>query len=375
MQILNVEKLKDNINEIARYDLENHKIFGSGYMVMQQGKVVYKHYFGYASTNQKELDDRTIFRLASMTKPMSAIATLILVERGMLALEDEVSKFIPEYQNVRITKVENGELVDYGPAKTPITIRHLLTHTSGIGSLEIKKFDFLTVEDKKTASNLSRRYAQMGVDFEPTSREAYSGVAAFSVLGRIMEQMIGENLQDFYAKEIFEPCGMQDTTFIPTQDQWARVIDMHTCDQDGNNGVKPMREGCIFEDYPCRHCLPGAGLVSTLTDYAKFATMLLNKGKTLTGRIVSENIFNEMSKPQVKIDTTVSWGLGVRVIADGHPFLSKGSFGWSGAYGSHFWVDPNNEIVAVYMKNSTVDGGSGNESARNFESAVNRALL
>ena len=150
---------------------------------------------------------------------------------------------------------------------------------------------------------------------------------------------------------------------------------MHGRNKDGNNIPVSMPSGCIFTDYPCEHCLAGAGLASTLSDYAKFATMLLHKGKTLTGRILREDIFNEMSKPQVKIDPMTYWGLGVRVIGEGHPYLTKSSFGWSGAYGSHFWVDVENQIVAVFMKNSTIDGGAGNESSRNFESAVKRSLL
>ena len=375
MQIINEKKLKEYIEKIATYDLTSNKIGGSGYLVMQRGEVVYKNYFGYEADNKKPLDDNTMFRLASMTKPITAIATLILVERGMLSLDDEISKFIPEYKSVKITKAENGKLVDFGEVKTPITIRHLLTHTSGIGSSDVEKNEFLSVEDKKSALNLSKRYAQLGVDFEPGSTEHYSGVAAFSVLGYIIEQVSGQSLQDFYTKEIFEPCGMKNTTFIPTKEQWSKIIDMHGRDEAGNNITVPMKDGCIFEDYPCEHCVAGAGLVSTLADYTKFATMLLNKGKTLTGRIVREDIFDEMSKPQAKIDPTTYWGFGVRVLEDGHPYLPKGSFGWSGAYGSHFWVDTVNEIVAVFMKNSKVDGGAGNESSRNFEIAVKRALL
>jgi CubicO group peptidase (beta-lactamase class C family) len=265
--------------------------------------------------------------------------------------------------------------VRLGEAKMLITIRHLLTHTSGIGSSDSGKNAFLSAEDKKSALRLSKHFAQLGVDFEPGSTQFYSGVAAFAVLGAIIEQVSGQSLQDFYTKEIFEPCGMKNTTFIPTKEQWSKIIDMHGRDENGNNIAVPMHEGCIFADYPCEHCVAGAGLVSTLADYTKFATMLFNQGKTLTGRIVQEDIFKEMAKPQVKIDPMTYWGFGVRVIGEGHPYLSKGSFGWSGAYGSHFWVDVENEIVAVFMKNSTVDGGAGNASSRNFESAVKRSLL
>jgi CubicO group peptidase (beta-lactamase class C family) len=121
-----------------------------------------------------------------MTKPITVIAVLILVERGMLSLDDEISKFIPEYKTIRITKNKDDGLVDLGETKTPITIRHLLTHTSGIGSSDGGKNAFLTAEDKKSALCLSKRFARLGVDFEPGSTQFYSGVAAFAVLGTII---------------------------------------------------------------------------------------------------------------------------------------------------------------------------------------------
>jgi len=373
-QILNKRKLTRQIERIAEFDFENNKVFGSGYLVMQKGEVVYKNYFGYASLAKKPLNDTTIFRLASMTKPVTAVATLILVDRGLLSLDDEVAKFIPEYKNVRITKTDGGKLLDLGVAKTAITIRHLLTHTSGIGSNDTEKESFITNEDRKTSLSYAKRFAELGVDFEPGSTQFYSAVAAFSTLGYIIEQVSGQTLQAFYTQEIFEPCGMTNTTFMPTTEQWSRVIDMHGRDENGNTTVQ-MPDGCVFGNYPVTHCAAGAGLASTMEDYAKFATMLLNKGKTETGRLMKEEVFKEMSTPKVKVDDTTFWGLGVRVIADdNHPYLPKGAFGWSGAYGSHFWIDPSNEIVAVYMKNSTVDGGAGNESATKFEKAVKRAL-
>ena len=373
MRALDKELLSKNIDEIAEYDLENNKLFGSCYAVVQNDETVYKNCFGFADMDKKPINGRTIFRLASMTKPITAIATLILVNRGLLSLDDQVSAFIPGYKNVRITKVENNKLVDLGESKNPVTIRHLLTHSSGIGS-DSDKSVFLCAEDKKTAMNLAKFYAKVGLDFEPGTSQYYSGVGSFAVLGYIIEKIIGRNLEEFYRQEIFEPCDMTDTTFIPTEEQWSRVIEMHGKNENGNTAVE-MEKGCAFIDYPCEHCVAGAGLFSTLDDYVKFGKMLLNKGKTAKKIIVKEEIFNEMISPQVEIDSTTYWGFGVRVIKGEHPFLPKGSYGWSGAYGSHFWVNPADGVVAVFMKNSTVDGGAANESSRNFESAVNRAFV
>jgi CubicO group peptidase (beta-lactamase class C family) len=135
-----------------------------------------------------------------------------------------------------------------------------------------------------------------------------------------------------------------------------------------------MHEGCIYEDFPWEHYLGGAGLVSTLQDYCNFAKMMLNRGRFEKRQLLREDTFNMLCTPQVSSNIMPGaerWGLGVRVITDEtYPFLPVGAFGWSGAYGSHFWVDQTNRIFAVFMKNSKYDGGSGNESATNFEKIV-----
>ena len=146
----------------------------------------------------------------------------------------------------------------------------------------------------------------------------------------------------------------------------------------GRSVIEDMPQNCVLENFPCTHMLGGAGLVSTLDDYISFATMLLNKGQTENGRIVSEKTFNLMPIPYVKrteFPGNYNRGLGVRVICDEENSLPEGSFGWSGAYGTHFWVDPVNSIVGVYMKNSRIDGGSLGQSARRFEDAFYNSLI
>lgn len=373
MEKLSEEVLAKNIKEIAEYDLVNKKVFGSCYAVYQNGEKLFEDYFGHCSVDKSVVvDGKTIFRLASMTKPITTIATLMLVERGLLNLEDEVSKYIPSFKQVHITQINDGNLVDLGETKTPPTIFNLLTHTSGIGT-DAQKDKLLTLNDKATAKNLIEFYAKIGLDFEPGTEQRYSGVAAFAVLGCIIEKLVGKTLQEFYTEEIFKPLGMVDTTFVPTKEQWKRVIDMHGR-TDGENCVIEMKENCGFADYPCDHYVAGAGLFSTLDDYVKFANMLLNKGKAGVKRIISENLVEKMSSPYIKIDYKTYWGFGVRVIGDNHPNLKKGAFGWSGAYGSHFWVSPADNAIAILMKNSTVDGGSGNQSALAFENAFKNSF-
>ena len=378
MNKINIELLKTNIEKIAQYDFDNHKVFGSAYCVIQNNEIVYKNYFGNISVDSNSpVTENTMFRLASMTKPITAVAALILIDRGLLSLSDKVADYLPEFKDIHVSQfTESNKLIDCGKAKNDITIRHILTHTSGIGSNEFK-FKKMTEEDKKTIDNSIAFHSKMGLDFEPESKQQYSGTGAFDVLTKIIEIIAQKDYQSFLKQEIFSPCDMVNTTFVPTQKQWGQIIAMHN-KVDDKNQVVPMKENCVFFDYPCTHYLGGAGLLSTLEDYSKFAKMLLNKGQTPKKQILNEKTFQLLHTPFVSEEIMPGnqrWGLGVRVIVnENYKILPVGTFGWSGAYGSHFWVDPKNKIAAVFMKNSLFDGGAGNESARNFEKAVNNSF-
>lgn len=379
MNKLNKEVLKTNIEKAAFYDFENNKIFGSAYCVIQGQDVIYKKCFGTMSVDNREaVTENTMFRMASMTKPVTAVAILILIERGLLSLTDKVSEILPEFKDIHITQItKSGGLLDLGKAKNEITVCHLLTHTSGIGSEPLKERK-MTEEDIKTIDNTVSFYSQIGLDFEPGTKQQYSGIGAFDVLAKIIEKVSGTDYLNFLTEEIFEPCNMSDTTFMPHREQLCRIIAMHN-NVDGKSTVTKMKGDCVFEYYPCTHYLGGAGLLSTLDDYSEFAKMLLNKGKANGKQILREETFDLLHTPFVSEEIMPSserWGLGVRVIVgDDYKYLPVGAFGWSGAYGTHFWIDPTNDIAAVYMKNSLFDGGAGNESARNFEKAVSDSMI
>ena len=361
MKILCKDDIEKNIERIALYDLENNYIFGCSYIVRQNGETVYKKHFGVSDWDKKTaVDDNTIFRLASMTKPITAVAILILIDRGIVTLDTPVKSILPNFDNIHIISEEG---LDLGKPKTDITIMHLLTHTSGFGSLKNVN---MTDEEKRTINSTIGCFIEKGLDFEPFSREAYSAFAAFDVLAAIVETVTGEDYEEFLKKEVFTACNMKNTTFMPSEIQWNQIIEMHN-NIDGKNCVEKMQGGCVFESFPSSHKLAGAGLISTLEDYSHFAEMLLEK--------VKENktfkMLSKAYKPIGDLTSNQSWGLGVRVITgETYPYLPVGSFGWSGAYGSHFWCDPVNNITAVYMKNSKIDGGAGNKSAQRFEKAV-----
>lgn len=378
MSNLNIALLKNNIEKAALYDFENNKVFGSAYCVIRGDDVIYKKCFGTVSVDSTHpVTENTIFRMASMTKPVTAAAILILVERGLISLDDKVSEYLPEFKDIHITQITQNGLTDLGKAQNEITVCHLLTHTSGIGTDPLKE-QKMTYKDRISIDSSVEFYSKNGLDFEPGTKQQYSPFGAFDVLAKIIEKVSGTDYQDFLVREIFEPCGMPNTTFTPTREQWKTMIAMHNR-VDGKSCDVRMNENCVFSDFPETHYLGGAGLVSTLADYSKFAKMLLNNGKTPTKQIIREDTLRLMRTPFVSEEIMPSserWGLGVRVIVrKDYEDLPLGAFGWSGAYGTHFWIDPTNNIAAVYMKNSLFDGGAGNESARNFEKAVKDSLI
>lgn len=368
-----MEKMIENIDRVAKYDLDNNKVFGCCYYVYHNGKTIEKCYGPKTLNSNQPITNTTVFRLASMTKPITSVATLILIERGLLSLDDSIDKFLPEFKNIKIIDGSGNESI---PSKMP-TIKNLLTHTSGIAS-NAAKYEMMTDKDRETLDSAIAFYLRTGLDFEPGSTQAYSGTGAFNVLTKIIQMVTGEDYLQFLQREIFKPCDMLDTTFIPSSEQRQRMVGMHR-HANGQNTVYEMPKDCIFESFPCTHYLGGAGLVSTLKDYCNFAKMLLNKGKTEKGTILTEKSIEQLSSPQISEEIMPGdgrWGLGVAVTVDDTGIRPKGCYGWSGAYGNHFWVDPKNNLFAIYLKNSKGAGNGSDifESSRHFEQAVYKSL-
>lgn len=354
---------------------------GFGLCVMQGNEVIYKKYHGVADHKTgRPADDTTMYRLASMTKPVTAVATLIQVSRGLIDLDEPVKKFLPAFDHFDFGDLdEKGNIVIRGQSHTDITPRHLLTHTSGIGSLPIGDLQFarMTAEDKQDIAHVVDCIGRSVLGFDTGTGQMYSPVWAFDVLARLVELTSGLDYATFLKQNIFAPCGMTEITFTPTDDQWARMVEMHArIEENGvlRNGSIDKEPGCVFEGIPTTWFSGGAGLTSTLPDYLRFATMLLRGGVAEDGtRILPAELLREMATCQVS-ETVMPgperWGLGVRVILNGHPWMPEHCFGWSGAYGSHFWVDPTNDLTAILMRNSSYDGGAGAAMSCQFEKDV-----
>lgn len=371
---LDTRLLEHNLSKRILEDVRSQRVCGAAVAVTQHGELICRANFGLQHPETTEpLRQDAIFRIASMTKPVTAVAILQLAQQGKLQLQDEVSKYLPQY--ARIPLAETGTF-----CTVPVRIWHLLTHTSGMEAEPKYRTQARTLpmEIKESLASSVDYYATIPVSYEPGTCRRYSGRATFDVLGRIVELTAGIPFEEYVQREIFAPCGMTDTTFSPSPAQWERVVGMHDY-QDGRGVASATTPGCVVDDYPVTHPLGGSGLVSTVADYIKFGQMLLDKGMTAGGRILDPQWIEEMATPQLPAELmseSVNQGLGVRTITgDGYPWLPEGSFGWSGAYGTHFWVDPVNEIVAIYMKNSRYDGGSGALTAKHFEEDVFSSIL
>ncbi len=385
MYTLDPKTLAARLDARAEADLAAARIGGIGICVMQGGEVMYKKYHGrksYATGASDETpDDKTIFRLASMTKPITAVATLIQVSRGLMDLDEPIEKLLPAFAEMDIgTLDENGNIVVTGKAATKLTPRILLNHTNGVGSLEVgaKQIADMTAENKQDIAHVVDCIRRSVLAFEPASAQMYSPIWAFDVLARMIELTSGLDYATFLQKNIFDPVGMPDTTFAPTEEQWGRMIKMHG--RVAEEGKEPystdttMVQGCVFGDFPTTWFSGGAGLASTLPDYVRFAEMLRRGGVTEDGtRILPAELVREMGTttiPEHIMPAWERWGLGVRVIMPIHGWMPGDCFGWSGAYGSHYWVDPANDITVVLMRNSSYDGGAGAVAACNLEKDV-----
>ena len=360
MQNLSKMELEKRIDEIANFDIDEFNVFGSSYVVNQNGKTILKKHYGVTSENGYPVSDKTLFRLASMSKPITALATLLLVDKNLISLEDKLNSYIPQFKDSRVK------------------IKHLLSHTSGID--DTNDVNLMTAEDKASVNNTINFFADKKLAFSPGKKDLYSAFAAFDYLVAVIEKVTKEDYFYYLSKHILQPLNMRNTGFIPTKEQWNDFIQVNG---KSENGCKKcdMNDGCIFNDFPCNHYLGGAGMFGCLSDYLSFAELLLNDGVTNSGeRIISAKtlkamLTNQLSTTSFELDKEETWGLGVRIVtSDNHATLPKGAYGWSGAYGSHFWIDPKNKISAVYMKNSAVDGGASNASAVRFEKAVYQSL-
>lgn len=385
---LSSERLK-RVNEVVARQIEAERIAGAVTLVARNGRITHLEAHGVADLESGAPMQRdTIFRIASMSKPVAGVAIMMLVEEGLVRLDDPVSRFIPDFADSEVA-VEIEEPGGFGPpsddsgppefytrpAERDITVYDLLTHTSGVMSGPLSNSIAQPASEERHNMGLAwvENIADAPVEFEPGSRWSYSALAGFDVLSRIVEIASGQTFDEFLEQRLFAPLGMEDTFFWPSNAQRERLASSYVAGQDGLRAREnPDSMSGV------RYFSGAGGLMTTAEDYAQFAMMLANGGELGGVRILSPRSVELMRSPHVP-DTLPGrspgegFGLSVRVVTDPveqRTFLSKGSFGWSGFYGTHFWVDPVENLVGVYMVQTFAPG-----SWEAFETAVMQAVV
>ena len=375
---LDTDKLQKNIDKRVNKDLKQEKISGCEILVNQNGQRVFDKTFGKSFVGGEDMQKNQVYRIASMTKPVTAVAMLIEYERGHLDIYADVSDYLDGFEDMYVGKMVDGKPVADHKAKNSVKVYQLVSHTSGIASGEVGEYVFNhAYASGATLDNTVSKMSTGLLSFDPGTAQEYS-TGAFDVCAKIIEVVSGMTFQEYIKVNIFDKLGMTDTTFKPNDEQWSRMVGVFGRTEDGKGFNEKTNPGCVFGGFSVDYPLAGGGLASTPEDYMKFAEMLLNFGKAADGtQILSEETVELMRTPVVGDDIMPGfqkWGLGVRVITE-DSVLPVGTFGWSGAYGTHFWVDPANQITAVYMKNASYEGGAGARTANNLEEDVYDALM
>jgi CubicO group peptidase (beta-lactamase class C family) len=372
---MNAARLQ-RIDGLIKGYIDSQWIAGATCLVARNGKIIYHKAFGVSDVDtRRTLQKEDIFRIASQTKAVTSVAAMMLYEEGKFLLDDPLGKYIPAFANAQVIDQFNEKDTTYSvvKAKRAITIRDLLTHTSGIGYAQIgtprAKAMYakagVTAQIGAPMQNLHdqvMKIAALPLEHHPGEKFTY-GLNS-DVLGYFVEVMSGQSLADFFKARIFDPLDMTDTWFYLPVNRQERLVTLHT-ENEAKKVVRMTSTGDIAlddldVDYPKANgklYSGGAGLVSTALDYARFMQMLLNGGTYNGKRLLSKNSVDMMTQNQIgNIDRGPfeKFGLGFGVITEygsGKLGLSAGSFSWGGAFSSTYWIDPKEKIVAQFFLN------------------------
>jgi len=322
----------------------------------------------------------TVFLIASMTKPIVALAVLQLQEAGRLDVNDPVEKHLPEFAGQMLVagKTDDGGVTLRKPSR-PMAIRDLLTHTSGLpGGYPAKFGDFYFTRHLSLAESIYLQ-SQRPLDFEPGSKWAYCN-AGIDTLGRIVEVVSGQPFEAYLRRHIFHPLGMHDTEFFIRPDQRPRLAVIYE-QKDGQ--LRTVPRPLIGLEPGARHPMPAGGLCSTVADLAKLYQCLLNGGEWHGRRILQTATLAEMTKTQTGDLRTgftdgMSFGYGFAVVKEPKgvtAMLSPGTFGHGGAFGTQGWLDPQQDLfIIVLIQRAGMPGGDGHDLRRVVQEVAVRAL-
>lgn len=368
---------KETMNRLIQGEVDKGFVHGASALVMQGGKELYYNAFGYADKeNGIPMQRDTIIRLFSMSKPITAAATMILAERGDIDLRDPVSKYLPYFTNQQVWAWDDKRI----PAHRDSTIWDMLNMTSGIPYPDMnhepgRQMDALfreLIERRKQGERVDtqeylRRIAQIPLCFQPGEKWMY-GLSA-DVLGGVIEAVSGMTFGEFLKKELFEPLEMKDTGFFVPKEKQGRFARIY--EQKEGEGLVPFLDSHLGEYYGEDVAFEsgGAGLVSTLDDYSHFATMMVNKGMYKGRRILgaktiefmAQNRLREDQKENFIWDSVRGYGYGclMRVLTDqgeAGTIAPLGEFGWDGWTGNYVVFDPKDNMFLLFFMQRCASG-------------------
>lgn len=365
----------DRIGDYVRNEISEGKIPGAVLLIQQHGKLVHLECFGVRdpATGQPMTPD-TIFQIYSMSKAVTSVAAMMLVDDGKLSLDDPVSKYIRSFADAKVGVDLSDEAGKYPlklePLKRPITIRDLLRHTSGItygffGETQVQR---LYADPKLYAGDYDNaefadRIASLPLADQPGVRWNYSH--STDVLGRVIEVASGQSLFQFEKQRLFDPLGMSETAYyVADKAKWPRIAQAYPVDRFRVAGIKDPTEARRWES-------GGAGLVSTAGDYARFLQMLLNGGELDGKRYLKPETVALMTSDQIGPETKIihdpfyfpgpgsGFGLGfaIRTAPPPNTTWPLGEYRWDGAGGSFYFVDPKDDLLVVFMVQAPTQGG------------------
>jgi CubicO group peptidase (beta-lactamase class C family) len=386
------------IREAVQRHVDAGQVSGVVTLVARRGKIAHFEAYGMQDLESKKpMPKDGIFRLASMSKPITAAAVMMMVEEGKMRLTEPVSRFIPEFRGAKVAVAKPGARgggpagpggpgggrgaapeFDVVSANRDITVRDLLTHGSGLMSGGLGNAVAPQRGPNDTLATYIPRLGAVPLDFQPGTLWRYSGLAGFDVLSRIVEVVSEQPFDQFLKQRLFDPLGMKDTGFSARPDNQARLVTLYQRGQDGKLTKAANQDGLSSKTY----FAGSGGMVTTAEDYAQFAQMLVNGGElngkrylgTRTVQLMSTNHTGDLVNGQFgRPAAGMGFGLGVQVVED--PALaglrqSKGSWGWAGAYGTNVNIEPAEKMVTIIMMQTSTGA-----LQRDFENAVFQAIV
>ena len=353
--------------------VDEGKLPGTHVRVIKDGNVIYDDKYGNIDVaNAIPTQENSLYRIFSMTKPITATAIMTLYDQGKLRLDDKVSKYIPEFAQTEVYKTVDGKY-STEPQLEELTIRHLLTHTSGIpygwessytdSIYNIKQY----MTQDWTIEQMAKDLATVPLKFQPGTKYNYG--LGVDIAGYIVEVVSGKKLDDYFRSVIFNPLNMDDTAFYVAENQMEKMAVIYTLNEDDKIEVYDNKFTLGVTEPPTL-LLGGAGLISTLGDYEIFCRMLLNKGVLNGKRVLSEQAVQLIMSDQ--LDPDVEWYKGMGHGLSGTVQLDNGEYSWGGAAATKFWIDPTNSLIVICY---TQLMGVETEYANEFKATIDRSLV